>query len=710
MAGISIATLTGENGIITTAIKAEEKTEKAEIEEQFRLAQLSCKINNEGGAITVDEWLEEIERQEVDFTVDDIGETMLHMTVKGKYLYEIRWVNGEIEFEDQGTTSKPKPKIVSIDIMDQTDDKITLQVSTLRNEGGNLKCYIKENDEYTFVAEQKEGNNTFEINIDPDKIYSHIKIEAIAKNGETASKEEQLTKVPSLEEAGAVTLSYHVDGKVISEDDWTKGPITVTAKVNNIDTTGYTLQYATTKEPKKEDWKVYPTAGVELEKNATIHLQLKDSKGKTGKKYAKEITKIDTKAPKNFTPIVTDVNEKTKSITVKGKTTDVKEDNGTDGSGVVKYYFGIEEGDGKPENWEPKWEPTEGMVATKVQTEGQAEAISATEGKTEETEASYTFGETGLEYNKTYSIRVKAVDQVGNETKSAIMKTVLGGTENIGMGGLVPSQIPSESEEIKIDYELANWTNGDVIIALTNMTGDNSYELQYKCKTQSKKEDGTIEWNWSEWKNYDDTQKVKFESNGVIVARLIDSTNGETKGNIKAIATGNITKIDKTKPTITSFKVATDHTTGDSKTTTNSITLELEAKDENSGLSKIEWYYKKENETSYKKATGDTTYTVDSKTGIGQQDATGNNKVIKTITGLDSGINYDVYAQICDVAGNGTGNKEEDLIKSNVIRVAPDFEMVKDGIWKFSDLCRAINYWKNGSRSTTDTIANRTSN
>lgn len=46
LAGVTIATLTGNNGILTRANEAKEKTEEAEIEEEIKLAWNSCTIDN----------------------------------------------------------------------------------------------------------------------------------------------------------------------------------------------------------------------------------------------------------------------------------------------------------------------------------------------------------------------------------------------------------------------------------------------------------------------------------------------------------------------------------------------------------------------------------------------------------------------------------------------------------------------------------------
>ncbi len=44
LASVTIATLTGENGIITKAMEAKQKTEEAQIDEQLKLARVKCEI------------------------------------------------------------------------------------------------------------------------------------------------------------------------------------------------------------------------------------------------------------------------------------------------------------------------------------------------------------------------------------------------------------------------------------------------------------------------------------------------------------------------------------------------------------------------------------------------------------------------------------------------------------------------------------------
>ena len=240
-------------------------------------------------------------------------------------------------------------------------------------------------------------------------------------------------------------------------------------------------------------------------------------------------------------------------------------------------------------------------------------------------EASYTFN--NLTQNKAYSLKIKVTDKVGNETISdpitQATDPVPGGKENIGMGGL------AESAAIGIDYEYTNWTNGNVDVTLTNKTGKEAYKLQYK------KDD-------EEWIDY--TGKITFEKNGTIIARLTDNQTAGQTGNVGAIATGNVMKIDKTAPTISTETPLTA-----ASVSTNSIGLNIKVTDGDSGLSKIKWFYKKSTEANYT-STEDV---YQSMNGATAGDRTEQEKT-KTLSNLTSGMTYHIYVEIYDVAGNKT--------------------------------------------------------
>ncbi len=503
LAAVSVATLTGDNGILTKAQEAKETAKKAEIEEQLRLAELSAKIKREGGAITVSDLLQELENQGVDF---ERGEGGNNIVIDGKYVIDIQEENGELKFEDQGTVSKPKPKVVSIDIIEITKTTIEVKVSTLRNEGGTLKYYIqKENaEDYELVKEQEEEKYIFE-KLDPDTTYSKIKVEAKAPNGETAYLEIEISNVPSLAEEEAVTLSYRTSsGQVIREEDWTKEPVTVTVKVNsNINTKGYTLQTAkSTGIERTGEITWQDSASQSFTTNGVLYARLIDkTNGKEGKEYTKKITTIDTLAPKDFTPEITDDNIKTNSITVTGMTEDAMEAGETEGSGIDKYYFSIDEGNGKPENWQPTWIPEGGQMAVKG------------------TQASYQLE--GLKQDTTYRIKMKAIDKVGRETVSEEITKTTGTVRGL------------QQADLNLTYEAEawgeeGWTNKDVTVTVEPNIDIAEYELQTS-------QDGT---------NWDTKSSQTFTGKGVLYARLYDGTNWG------GMAQANVDKIDKDPPTL----------------------------------------------------------------------------------------------------------------------------------------------------------------
>ena len=79
LAGVTIATLTGDNGILTQTTKAKEESEKAEIIEQIQLDIADKQIENLG-SIDEDEFYEILGK----YGTVSVDETML-TTTKGNY-------------------------------------------------------------------------------------------------------------------------------------------------------------------------------------------------------------------------------------------------------------------------------------------------------------------------------------------------------------------------------------------------------------------------------------------------------------------------------------------------------------------------------------------------------------------------------------------------------------------------------------------------
>ena len=102
LVAVSIAMLTGENGILTKASTAKEQTTEAEFEEQVKIAVMSAKANTKG---KIDKTLLKTELEKITGItgVPENATTELPWTViKEKYKVIIN-ENGEIETEQEKT-------------------------------------------------------------------------------------------------------------------------------------------------------------------------------------------------------------------------------------------------------------------------------------------------------------------------------------------------------------------------------------------------------------------------------------------------------------------------------------------------------------------------------------------------------------------------------------------------------------------------------
>ena len=131
-----------------------------------------------------------------------------------------------------------------------------------------------------------------------------------------------------------------------------------------------------------------------------------------------------------------------------------------------------------------------------------------------------------------------------------------------------------------------------------------------------------------------------------------------------------ISKIDKTKPTIT--------TPSASGITDGSLTINTTFNDANSGLSKIVVYYKTSSTSSYTSKT--ITYTT---MNGGTAGATGNQSKSITLSNLASGTTYNVYVVGYDVAGNS--------VQSSTITTKTKKYVAQIGSTKYETLSAAIN-------------------
>ena len=219
------------------------------------------------------------------------------------------------------------------------------------------------------------------------------------------------------------------------------------------------------------------------------------------------------------------------------------------------------------------------------------------------TEQNYTYED--LEEETKYSIKIVAVAKNKKTAEVVIEKNTKRPVTDL------------TTANAKFIYSPSGWTNTNVVAtASTDVTG---YTIQTSL-------DG---------KTWTSTSSQTLTSNGKVYARLWD---GEDAG---GMLTGNVTAIDKVAPVInTNLNI--------SNVTTKSLTFNITTTDANSGLGKINWYYKKSTESSYKNVEQVYTQLNGKTAGVTTQTTK-----TYTLDNLSSGT-YDVYAEIYDVAGNRT--------------------------------------------------------
>ena len=221
---------------------------------------------------------------------------------------------------------------------------------------------------------------------------------------------------------------------------------------------------------------------------------------------------------------------------------------------------------------------------------------------TAQTTRTHTF--TGLTQNKTYNAYAVVYDAVGRTTQSS--------TINVST-----VQVPNlATTNGKFTYSTTNWTNGNVTATASTTIG--GYSIQTSTDAS----------NWST------NASISRSSNGKVYARLWDGKNAG------GYLTGNISNIDKTNISISSF------TASPSSTIATVATLSATVNDANSGLSTIVWQWG--TTTNYGNSST-SIYTTKNGATAGTTGA-----VTKTfsLTGLSASTTYYVKMTAYDVAGN----------------------------------------------------------
>ena len=195
LVGITIATLTGDNGVLKKAIVAKEKTNLENERERLELIKASVVIDHDG-KITVDQYIEQLVIENI--IVGEIEEgdnNSKNIVTDNGYSVNIEQKSDkDISITIEGEVGKLKVLIKQVTLTSDSDN-IKVDVQVKRGEGAIYQYYYKtDKTEYQLVGETTKTSYTIE-NLEPDR-YT-IKVVAINANGSTFKEEvgiiEQIT-------------------------------------------------------------------------------------------------------------------------------------------------------------------------------------------------------------------------------------------------------------------------------------------------------------------------------------------------------------------------------------------------------------------------------------------------------------------------------------------------------------------------------------
>ena len=430
--------------------------------------------------------------------------------------------NGEIQISDNGTTIYARlydgtsagdvtsKTISNIDRLSPntftpaiqvTTNSITIEANTtdrpatsIDGSSGIRGYRFSKDNGYSWTGEQVSGTYTFS-GLTSGTNYQ-VKVKAIDNAGnerETTAINETTNQLPNPAEKIQITKT---------PSSWTNGIVTV--RITNM-AQEYILQYS----KDNRSWETYLSPITVVDNNETIYARLYEPNSQEAtRSISTQITNIDRLSPIIFTPTVSAGID---TITVTANTAD-REATTIDGKSGIRGY---------------KFSKDSGYSWTEEQVSG-----------------TYTFGR--LSPGTRYQIRVKAIDNAGNEMESY---EVTGTT----------IEIPGGNSNIYFSYSPSGWTNGNVTVTITATTSN--YRLQYSKDGYS-------------WYDYNSYQKVTMTENGPVYARLTDGVNYGT------IATGNVSNIDKIAPNV-------NYSTNPSTGVASEVTIYINATDNLSGIGSI---------------------------------------------------------------------------------------------------------------------------
>ena len=430
LAGISIALVFGERGIITKAKEQKVIQTKAEILEQLELQKTNVLDYD---TLHTDLWkyIEHIQKDLGGHKVTEvikIDDANAEIVIDGKYIYKVAQIENNVVINVEGYIEELDPQIDSFIVKSKTTNKIEVEAKVRRAE--EYEFWILKNGNW----EKERGKETTgKIDSNAPKTRTH-KYENLTQGEKYQLKivairgKKQVEKIIDNEKDIGTLEVANLSITVTEPDKWTKETktITITPSNNNYSNIRYTLD-GTIPTTSSTEYKEPFT----VNKNCTIIALAFDSTNQIGASATNTVTKIDKLAPTGSIKVETTTNSAKVTVTAKDKTATSE-----DGMSGIKGYYYSKDG-GKTYN-------------------------SIT------TNASYTF--TNLKQSTSLNIKVKVEDNAGNVTEI---------TEN----GETSSTLKVANLSITVT-EPDKWTNGTKTITITP-SNNNYSKIRYTL-------DGTI--------------------------------------------------------------------------------------------------------------------------------------------------------------------------------------------------------------------------
>ena len=200
LAGVSVAAISSENGIIKMALKAKERTMMEGERERLYLELTSMVVENNGRNPSLDEYLNRLVEKGI-ITEDDIVKnedgSVNVVTDNGFDATLDEKENGEIEVEVNGTVDSVPPRIIELNL-ETTTSSIKVIVKARQAESYKIEYKEEEKEEYIKSSEGKDAEGIIE-GLVQNKRYT-IKVTAKNKHGEAVKEKTAITtEVPTAE-------------------------------------------------------------------------------------------------------------------------------------------------------------------------------------------------------------------------------------------------------------------------------------------------------------------------------------------------------------------------------------------------------------------------------------------------------------------------------------------------------------------------------